>query len=250
MVSVVHFTINNFRLQFFKCVVWRVLVQLGRWGWHGGRGGETVKAWRWSRAEPGCRCLPADICFFCLPFYLHSQFYTHFICTYGTQINYKCELSSKLLKDHLYCSLWSHLLSPPLNHAVFMQHIVLHFKPCTVQIGSYICYIAVLWHMVCVCVCLWSMSAYFSLYLHVFAAALREKKVNVWLFSFTGSKTVPLDSSCSLSLSHNLHQGPNPLIHYCSTLFTCSSILAGFLCPISTEVRKKEITQRLLLLFI
>lgn len=57
---------------------------------------------------------------------LRAEFYTHFICTHGTQINYKCELSSKLFKEHLYCSLWSHLLSLILNHAMFMHRIVLH----------------------------------------------------------------------------------------------------------------------------
>lgn len=75
---------------------------------------------------------------------LRAEFYTHFICTHGTQINYKCELSSKLFKDHLYCSLWSHLLSLTLNHTVFMHRIVLHFKLYTVQIGLYIYYIPIL----------------------------------------------------------------------------------------------------------
>lgn len=71
---------------------------------------------------------------------LRPEFYTHFICTHGTQINYKCELSSKLFKDHLYCSLWSHLLSLTLHRTMFMHHIVLHFKLYTVQIGLFIYY--------------------------------------------------------------------------------------------------------------
>lgn len=95
------------------------------------------------------------------PFYLHSraEFYTHFICTHGTQIHYKCELSSKLFKDHLYCSLWSHLLSLALNHTVFMPHIVLRFKLFTWEIG-YIYYIPIICasnaHMQCVSVCLYA----------------------------------------------------------------------------------------------
>lgn len=141
MVSVVRFTVNNFREQFFVMYYLESLsvpVQLREKG--------SIFRKLEATAESCCRCLPAVIFLFRSPFYLHSrvEFYTHFICTHGTQINYKCELSSKLFKDHLYCSLWSHLLSLTLNHTVFMHHIVLHFKLYTVQIGLYIYYIPIL----------------------------------------------------------------------------------------------------------
>ncbi len=119
MVSVVRFTVNNFREQFFVMYYLErlsVLVQLREKGSTFGKLEAT--------AESCCRCLPAVIFLFRSPFYLHSrvEFYTHFICTHGTQINYKCELSSKLFKDHLYCSLWSHLLSLTLNHTVYASY--------------------------------------------------------------------------------------------------------------------------------
>lgn len=65
-----------------------------------------------------------------------SRVYTHFICTRGSQINYKCEPSSKQLSGHLFCSLWSHLLSLTLNHTCLCEHIVLHFKHYPHWMGS------------------------------------------------------------------------------------------------------------------
>lgn len=141
MVSVVRFTVNNFREQFF---VMHYLESSPCWSGWGRKAAyfEKLEA----TAESCCRCLPGVIFLLRSLFYLHSraEFYTHFICTHGTQINYKCELSNKLFKDHLYCSLWSHLLSLTLNHTVFMRHIVLHFKLYTVQIGLYIYFIPIL----------------------------------------------------------------------------------------------------------
>ena len=95
MVSVVLCAVNNFGEQFFVMyysVSSPRRVQLG-----GGRGHILSS---WARAASCCRCLLSVIFLSLSLFYLHSQFYTHFICTHGTQINYKCELSSKLFKDH------------------------------------------------------------------------------------------------------------------------------------------------------
>lgn len=65
-----------------------------------------------------------------------GRVYTHFICARGSQINYKCEPSSKQLSGHLFCSLWSHLLSLTLNRTCLCKHIVLHFKHSPLRMGS------------------------------------------------------------------------------------------------------------------
>lgn len=92
------FTVNNFREQFFvMCFLESfpsALVQPSE------KGSKAT-------AESCSKCLPAVI--FLSRRFTHynvgAEFYAHFICTYGTQINYKRELSSKLFKDHFYCSL-------------------------------------------------------------------------------------------------------------------------------------------------
>lgn len=151
MVSVVRFAVNNFREQFF--VMYYLESSPCRSCAEGKKRKKEKKKAAYFEKARGHSWIMLQMftsSHFSLfsrgPFYSRSraEFYTHFICTHGTQINYKCELSSKLFKDHLYCSLWSHLLSLTLNRTVFMQHIVLHFKLCTVQIGLYIYYIPIL----------------------------------------------------------------------------------------------------------
>lgn len=132
MVSVVRFTVNYFTEQFFFFA--RFYSQgLAAPGQLSGWGGLWSLKTRDQKAESPYRCLPAAIfpspaCHFtCI---VWAEFYTHFICTRGSQINYKREPSSKQLSGHLFCSLRSHLLSLTLNHTCLRKHIVLHFKHC------------------------------------------------------------------------------------------------------------------------
>lgn len=182
MVSVVHFTVNYFREQFFLMYY---LESLPCWSSWGEKAAYFVKA----RGHSWIMLQMFTSSNFSLSLSvllaLRAEFYTHFICTHGTQINYKCEPSSKLFKDNLYCSLWSHLLSPTLNHTMFMHHIVLHFKLCAGQIGLYIYYIPFFGiNIICLCQCVF-MWVYMSVFLSMRVECVRavNEKVNVQLHS-------------------------------------------------------------------
>lgn len=149
MVSVVRFTVNDFTEQFFAWFYLQGLQHRVNWG-----GGAKVAYFRKSRDQSwimlqmftGSNFSSLACHFTCIV----GRVYTHFICTRGSQINYKCEPSSKQLSGHLFCSLWSHLLSLTLNHTCLCKHIVLHFKHYILQMGSCIEIIfhsfIILWH--------------------------------------------------------------------------------------------------------
>lgn len=133
MVSVVRFAVNYFAEPFFFAGFY--LQGLQHWcSWERG-GSRFQESWGPKLnhvADVYQQQFFSPACHFTR---IAGRVYTHFICTHGTQINYKCEPSSKQLSGHLFCSLWSHLLSLPLNHTCLCERILLHFKHYTLQMG-------------------------------------------------------------------------------------------------------------------
>lgn len=111
------------------------------------------------------------------PLYLHSQFYTHFICTHGTQINYKCELSSKLFKDHFLL-----LIMKPFIISYIKSHCA-HATHCLAFLSSVLCkqaytfiivqFFAVLTRTACVCLCV-CVCLFVSMHLYTVCVCVRN----------------------------------------------------------------------------